>query len=160
VGVVALEHEAEERTMTNMPDQYLADLMRSVNVDLTKALDDELVRVDPIESEPGEDLPLEPPPGPASDPGPIIWEDPAYPGETDPGPNYPPDHDPGQGPNPDEGYDPDAPLPDEPAPVPDVIDCPGTGSGEPFPEEDPIPTEPQPGDYPEDKNCWDPSTWA
>jgi hypothetical protein len=147
--------------MTNPRDHYLADLMESVDVDLTKALDDEIVRVDPIESQPGEDVPIEsgpiiydggwdqhphhepphesgpifwepgpgvPAPGPASDPGPIDWEDPNYPGD-DPndGPNYPQDHDPNQGPNPDEGWDPDAPAPDEP----------------------------QPGEYPEDKNCWE-----
>ena len=136
--------------MTNPHDNYLADLMESVGVDLTKALDDEIVRVDPIESQPGEDVPNEsgpifwepgpnpdeghdpspdaPAPGPASDPGPIVWEDPTYPGD-DPndGPNYPPDHDPNQGPNPDEGWDPDAP----------------------------VPTDPQPGGYPEDKNCWE-----
>ena len=130
--------------MTNPGDHYLADLMESVGLDLTKALDDEIVRVDPVESSPGEDVPNESGPifwepgpnpdpggtvpGPASDPGPIVWEDPTYPGD-DPsdGPNYPPDYDPNDGPNPDEGWDPDAPAPDEP----------------------------QPGEYPEDKNCWE-----
>lgn len=28
------------------------------------------------------------------------------------------------------------------------------------PEPSPFPTEPSPGSYPPDKNCWDPSTWG
>jgi hypothetical protein len=64
--------------MTNPPD-YLTDLLNAV--DLTNALDDEIVWVDPIESRAGDDVPNES--------GPIVY----YP-ENDP--NYDPNYDPHQ----------------------------------------------------------------
>jgi hypothetical protein len=130
------------------PHVNLSELLKTLNdLDPTTTLDDEIVRVDPIESQPGEDVPIES--------GPILWEDPAYPGDD---PNYPPEHDPNQGPKPDEGYDPTQPPEGGYEP-----DCGTTGgSDEPFPEDGhapdvPAPEEPEPGDYPEDKNCWDPA---
>jgi hypothetical protein len=124
------------------PHNYLSDLLESVLTDRTSEMDD--VHTDPHEYQgpPGEEVLVyypendpnspeydpegpvtfptdgpNPDPGPAEDPGPIVWED--YP----PG-RFPMDENPDPwpdqgGPNPDEGYDPDAPAPEDPAPEPD-----------------------------------------
>ncbi len=100
------------------PRDYLADLLESMrDVDLTTALDDEVVRVDPVESPSGEDVPNES--------GPIVY----YP-EDDP--NYDPNDPIGDVPN-ESGpifYDPNESGPVESPPGEDVpidLDCWGTG---------------------------------
>ena len=56
------------------PHDYLADLLESVaHGDLARSLDDEIVRIDPVESQPSEDVPIES--------GPIVYypeDDPNY----------------------------------------------------------------------------------
>jgi hypothetical protein len=74
-----------EATMTN-PSFHHADLLNSLsNSDPAETLDDDFVRADPIESNPGEDFPIEQGESVAAQPGAIIYD-------PDTGQSYGPGH--------------------------------------------------------------------
>jgi hypothetical protein len=126
--------------MTTPRDNYWADLMQSVDVDLTTAVDDGWNHHP--NHEPHHEHHHEPHPEPPNESGPIFWE---------PGPHHEPPNESGPifwdpAPGPYEGDDPGPGGPgpaDDPGPNPDEGWDPG------------VPIEPQPGEYPEDKNCWE-----
>ncbi|MGH3877931.1 MAG: hypothetical protein ACRDSK_12955 [Actinophytocola sp.] len=159
--------------MTN-PQVGLGELLKALtDVDRTEQLDDETVWVDPIESQPGEDVPIESGPiiyddgwgqhphdEPPNESGPIFWEPTPAPGEAhEPGPTAPAPG-PASDPGPVIWEDPTYPgddANDGPTCPPDHDPSQGPNPEDGYEPDAPPPEEPAPGDYPEDKNCWDPA---